>query len=833
MANPAPDDWLFNGPPVPATEPTTLAPVAQSLLPPKPQPAPAGGGSGMAINNPLNLRPIPGGQWQGQAGVSPAGFATFPDPVSGWNAADQNLQAKVTRHGLTTIAGIIGDPTNGWAPASDNNDPASYAAKVAAGLGVKPTDDISRRLTTDANFRHQMLEQMAAVETGSPQKFGGAPGDQAPPAGMSDAELKEWLGLQAPAATTPAGQAPAATKQFTVGPNSAAPTAAQEAFYKAHYPQGGDNSPYALQSGGPIPQTPGAHYVDLDGNEHVVPGGFVKIAENALAGLGQAFGPDVANSANRMTGGGMATAPGPSIMPSGNPMFGAFAGMQPGALAQQQQMAQASLAGGAAQQRRYAFEHAGDQSAQAGRATGQVLLGTGAAALVPEADATGLAGLATKAGVNALRGAMATAPSVGANPQNVGLQLATGAGVGLASPLLELPAKGAQAVTGLGRTVTPDVAALADTAQSKYGMRIASGQIGNTDAKVAYSQMLKTDPKLQAQNAAQRQQWMKGVTSTYGDPTGDISPPALAANRATIGAAIGGAADRVGTIDASAVPDRLDGIAANASQDIGFDGSKQLKALVQRIKGAIQPDGTMPASAYKDITDHASPLMTAVQAGEHPYAGQIKEALDDALENSADPADVADLRNNRWQYKNLMTVAKAAKNQNNIGPDGVFTPAALNTATTSNFKNRAFQGAGDLDELNAIRKHIMTEPSDSGTAGRLKDLALPMLGAGAVGAAGDTAAFLLQHPEGAFGTLSGAALGATTKLVGDALKRNKVAGNAAGIVARSLPGAPRPVIENALSGLRKIARPVEIPLSALAGVRGLQTFAPSPAIAAP
>ena len=273
-------------------------------------------------------------------------------------------------------------------------------------------------------------------------------------------------------------------------------------------------------------------------------------------------------------------------------------------------------------------------------------------------------------------------------------------------------------------------------------------------------------------------------------------------------------------IDAEDVPDRLDGIAANASQDIGFTGIDNLNNLIAKIKSSISPGlRMMPASAYKDITDKASPLMTAVRAGDHPYAGQIKDALDDALEGSADPADIADLRNNRWQYKNLMTVAKAAQNQNNIGVDGVFTPAALNTATTSKFKQRAFQGAGDLDELNAIRRHIMTEPSDSGTPGRLKDMMLPTLIAGGVGAAGDTAAFLLKHPEGAFGTLGGAALGAGTKLAGDAIKRNKVLGNAAGIVARSLPQAPGTV--NALSGLKSAAKSVEVPLSALAGVRGI------------
>ena len=88
------------------------------------------------------------------------------------------------------------------------------------------------------------------------------------------------------------------------------------------------------------------------------------------------------------------------------------------------------------------------------------------------------------------------------------------------------------------------------------------------------SQALKSDPKAQALNQQQRQQWMKGVTGIYGDPSGDVSPEALSANQSRIGGRIGGVADKVGIIDANAVPDRLDGVAANAAQDIGFDGAK-------------------------------------------------------------------------------------------------------------------------------------------------------------------------------------------------------------------------------------------------------------------
>lgn len=830
MADGAPDDWLFNSAPVPAAAPIAPAPIAQTLLPPSPKAAPAasGGNSGMAINNPLNLRPLSAGQWGGQSGVSPAGFAAFADPASGWNAADQNLQAKVTRHGLTTVAGIIGDPTNGWAPAADNNDPASYAAKVAAGLGVKPTDDISGRVSADPAFRHKMLEQMAAVETGSPQTFGGATGGAEPPAGMTDAELHTWLGLQAPPATTPAGQTLDTTKQFTVGQDSKPPTSAQAAFYKEHYPQGGDNIPYALQAGGPIPQTPGAHYVDLDGNEHVVPGGLAKIAENALAGLGQAFGPDVANSANRLTGGGMATAPGPSIMPSGNPMMGAFAGMQPGALAQQQQMADASLAGGAAQQRRYAFEHAGDQSAQAGRFAGQALLGTAAAAAVPEIEGPAALGnfgrMAAQATTNALRGAVATAPSVGANPQNVGQQLEGGAVAGaLLPPVLRKAGMLGADLAGLSRTpVEPEVQALADKAINTHGIPLRASQIaGTADPSIAVKDSnLITAPGsgFASNNAAQHQAFTRAVAATFGASSDKVTPPVMAQARRDLGQQFEdfGASHAITNVDD--LQSRLGGIVKDAQSVMPESEVAPLLNQVQNIGDVATRDANgnrvIPGDAYLALTKTGAPLDRVMQSKDSNvryYAGQIHDALSDALAQNATPQEVSDFANTRLQYKNLMTVKGLAAQ---AGITGEISPVKLASVVNRSFDDRAFSGAGPLGELADIGQTFMKQPPNSFTAQRGAEIAgrnwLPaLIGGGALGEA-----TMLHDPEMALKLGTAAALTKGASYGVNALEGLRYGANAGKSLIR-----PPGTVSNALSGLNTAAKSVEVPLSALAGAR--------------
>jgi hypothetical protein len=93
-------------------------------------------------------------------GVDPDGYAIFDTPLSGIAAADHNLQAYSTHHGLNTVAGIIGR----WAPAGDGaNDPNGYAATVAKAMGVQPGDVLDM---ANPGTREKLMSAMAGVENG-------------------------------------------------------------------------------------------------------------------------------------------------------------------------------------------------------------------------------------------------------------------------------------------------------------------------------------------------------------------------------------------------------------------------------------------------------------------------------------------------------------------------------------------------------------------------------------------------------------------------------------------------------------------------------------------
>ncbi len=166
-------------------------------------------------NNPVNVRPLPNGQWTGQVGVAPNGMAIFDTPQNGWNAGDQNMIAAIAKHGRTTLNQIIG----AWAPQGDGaNDPAAYVSKVASALGVKGDDPaVGLRVLSDPGFRHNLLQTMASkVEIGKPVTFGSGQVGGAENTGMTDQDV--W-GQAAPdnAAATPASAAPQGRTDFGLG----------------------------------------------------------------------------------------------------------------------------------------------------------------------------------------------------------------------------------------------------------------------------------------------------------------------------------------------------------------------------------------------------------------------------------------------------------------------------------------------------------------------------------------------------------------------------------------------------------------------------------------
>lgn len=120
---------------------------------------------GMRNNNPGNL--ISSSKWvQGLPGYkgSDGKFAIFDTPQHGAAALDANL-ANYASKGINTPFGVAST----WAPASDNNNPNSYGAQIAKGLGVGLNDKID---LTDPTIRSKIANSIALVENGPGKSTG-------------------------------------------------------------------------------------------------------------------------------------------------------------------------------------------------------------------------------------------------------------------------------------------------------------------------------------------------------------------------------------------------------------------------------------------------------------------------------------------------------------------------------------------------------------------------------------------------------------------------------------------------------------------------------------
>lgn len=129
-----PPEPPVNEPPPPADLPT-LNDLMLAMRDFEGQP----GDQNYRLNNPLNCRYSPVGYAAIYGTVlNVKGFAKFKTPELGWRYARTLLLQKIDKHPFWTIRDLIGDPIEGWAPASDNNPVANYSAFIAGRLKVDP-----------------------------------------------------------------------------------------------------------------------------------------------------------------------------------------------------------------------------------------------------------------------------------------------------------------------------------------------------------------------------------------------------------------------------------------------------------------------------------------------------------------------------------------------------------------------------------------------------------------------------------------------------------------------------------------------------------------------
>jgi hypothetical protein len=334
-------------------------------------------------------------------------------------------------------------------------------------------------------------------------------------------------------------------------------------------------------------------------------------------------------------------------------------------------------------------------------------------------------------------GAAGNALTSVASDEPVGQRIETGVKAGAALG----PAIGGLAAAGsaVGNRIAPGVdsatAKLAQLAHDKFGITLDADQITNSPLVRKVSAMMNLNPinNHLARDATQRGQFTRAVGRTFGADSDSLTPEVMQGAKDRLGAQF----DQIAARNPVHVDDNMLGdfaqIESEAQQALPQGEFTPIaKQLDNVITQASKNGDTLTGEQYQALTRKGSPLDVASNSANpniRHYAIQIRGALDDALERSAGPEDVKALQSARLQYKNMKTVeplvSKSADNQ--------ITPALLNNRVSVNFKNRAYQGAGDLDELAQIGTRFLNPPHTSGTPEGIRAQRL-LEGAGAGGA---------------------------------------------------------------------------------------------------
>ncbi|WP_297505650.1 lytic transglycosylase domain-containing protein [Ferrovum sp.] len=445
--------------------------------------------------------------------------------------------------------------------------------------------------------------------------------------------------------------------------------------------------------------------------------------------------------------------------------------------------------------------------------------------LLTGAGVDGAPGVALRAAAGGVRGALAggtsAALTAAQNPsESLGEQVRQGAEVGGALGGVVGPVLGAggRALKNalVGPPLDPETALLAQKA-GQMGVPLGGAEIsGSTPmhyAKATLDQIPFTGAA--ARDAAQQSGFNRAVASQIGVDATKLTPAVMSQARDRLGQQFDAIAARNPVkVDNQLLNDLAD-IDHQASAEMPESAFRPIQKNLDDVIAAGQ-SGTLTGAQYQALTRKGTPLWRAMNSPDPNvahFAGQIRDALDNALERSASPEDLQLLQQARGQWKALKTVEPLVEKS----PSGNVSPAALMSQVRQHYGGMAYNGAGDMGDLARIGQAFLKEPPNSGTAPRA--MWTNLLTGGALGAGGlglaDPAALGSIAATGGKALLALPALRATSAAINSGAYRNLLINRALDTYPawQRAVGAGATALDNALvrPGLVPAALAVSLP----------------------
>ena len=400
----------------------------------------------------------------------------------------------------------------------------------------------------------------------------------------------------------------------------------------------------------------------------------------------------------------------------------------------------------------------------------------------------------------------ATTAATGDPRYGMAVSLATplvAAGAGMAGRTLE------NAV--IGGISKPD-AELGRLALDKYNIPIGAPDLtDNSMIRIGADQAGKL-PFSGARPAAAAKQgaWQGAIATEMGSPGAtSFTPDVMTAAKTRIGNVFNDVAKNTSIPPeqtAQLIQD-LDQISHNATRVLQPGEITPLQNQIDDLKSSIAANGdTISGDMYQRLTNAKSLLskLEGQNSNTGDFAGDVHDALDDALARSAAPEAQDALSQARYQYRVMRTVDQlsAGSRTGDISPDGFMQKVLTQSRKfDAPLGGMAYTGGGNIGELARIGK-LMRAPPQTGTADRMLVNLMAAGGTGAVGALATNPSMALTVPAGL----------AANRLLGGYLRSE---GTANRLIDAALPDvtAPNPLMSGfRTSGAAAVANEYQNPL---------------------
>lgn len=267
--------------------------------------------------------------------------------------------------------------------------------------------------------------------------------------------------------------------------------------------------------------------------------------------------------------------------------------------------------------------------------------------------------------------------------------------------------------------IDPATAALAKTAQEKYGIPLRPDQLYENKLSRMAGEASEKVPLSGAKTDVRQEAFNRAIIKTIGgdEAAGRLTPDVFDQAIRTSGQKIGNIAARHPLPLDQKFSSALDSHLQNAAKYETSDVGRAVTSYIDDLKSKAV-DGVIPGEAVRKINTAINNRMRSTSDGDLKNAlGNLQDDIQTAIQGQLAGEDLAALKAARRQYASAKTIEPlvAKSSTGDISPAGLMGRVTANNAG----KSRMARGqGGDLGELARIGQRFLKEPASSGTAER-------------------------------------------------------------------------------------------------------------------